>query len=164
MAARMKETQGDASMKVNEPNTVSNAAPRQTADLSRTRLLRSLLIISIVADVFALGAAVAGGFGPSYFIPIGALLLFAIGSLIALLRGFSAPAQILLPSSLFVVITYIIAAPPGYGLHDINLLAYAVVITLASLTLGQRGAFIFALLIIFAVFGIGYAEIGGMIV
>ena len=151
-------------MKVNEPNTSSNAALQPTADLSRARLLRTLLIISIIADIAALAAAAAGGFGWSYIIPIGALLFFAIGSLIALLRGFPAPAQILLPTSLFVVITYIIAAPPGYGLHDINLLAYAVVITLASLTLGQSGAFLFALLIILAVFGIGYAEIQGIII
>ena len=164
MAARMKGTQGEASMKVNEPNTGSNAALQPTADLSRARLLRTLLIISIIADIAALAAAAAGGFGWSYIIPIGALLFFAIGSLIALLRGFPAPAQILLPTSLFVVISYIIAAPPGYGLHDINLLAYAVVITLASLTLGQSGAFIFALLIILAVFGIGYAEIQGIII
>ena len=97
MAARMKGTQGEASMKVNEPNTGSNAALQPTADQSRTRLLRSLLIISIIADIAALAAAAAGGFGWSYIIPIGTLLLFAIGSLIALLRGFSAPAQILLP-------------------------------------------------------------------
>ena len=71
---------------------------------------------------------------------------------------------VILPSSLFVVITYIIAFPPGYGLHDINLLAYAVVISLASLTLGQRGAFAFTFLIILAVMGIGFAEIRGIIV
>src|SRR5690349_5051161 len=132
--------------------------------LTQTRLLRTLLIISILADVAAFLAAAAGGFGWQYVLPIGALLIFALISLMLLIRGILVPAQILLPSSLFVVITYIIAAPPGYGLHDINLLAYAVVITLASLTLGQRGAFAFAGLIILAVFGIGIAEMRGIIV
>ncbi len=135
-----------------------------TEQLSRTRLLRTLLVISIVADVAALLAAAAGGFGWQYILPIGSLLIFALLSLITLLRGASLPAQILLPSSLFVVITYIIAVPPGYGLHDINLLAYAVVVSLASLTLGQRGAFAFTFLIILAVFGIGIAEMRGVIV
>jgi len=135
-----------------------------TQQLSQTRLLRTLLIISIVADVAALLAAAAGGFGWQYLVPIGSLLIFAALSLITLARGVSLPAQIILPTSLFVVITYIIAVPPGYGLHDINLLAYAVVITLASLTLGQRGAFTFAGLIILAVIGIGIAEMRGIIV
>src|SRR6266542_1277209 len=134
-----------------------------TEQLSRTRLLRTLLVISIVADVAALLAAAAGGFGWQYILPIGSLLIFALLSLITLLRGASLPAQILLPSSLFVVITYIIAVPPGYGLHDINLLAYAVVVSLASLTLGQRGAFAFTFLIILAVVGIGIAEMSGVI-
>jgi GAF domain-containing protein len=157
-------------MTSNEPNTVlpaqinsGYAKDSSQEDLSRTRLLRTLLIISILADVAALGAAVAGGFGWQYVIPIGSLLLFAVASLVALSRGFPGPAQILLPTSLFVVITYIISVPPGYGLHDINLLAYAVVISLAGLTLGQRGAFIFAFLIILAVFGIGIAEMRGII-
>jgi len=151
-------------MKANELNSSSDTGLRPTADMSRVRLLRTLLVISIIADIAALGASAIGGFGWQYLIPIGSLLLFAVGSLIALLRGFPIPAQILLPSSLFVVVTYIIAVPPGYGLHDINLLAYAVVISLAGLTLGQRGAFIFTFLIILAVFGIGIAEIRGVIV
>jgi GAF domain-containing protein len=131
---------------------------------STNRLLRTLLIISIVTDAAALGASAYGGFGRQYLIPIGTLLLLAIVSLLFLLRGNSFPAQVLLPSSLFVVITYIIAFPPGYGLHDINLLAYAVVISLAGLTLGQRGALAFTILIILAVFAIGIAEINGIIV
>ena len=159
-------------MKSNEPNTVlaeqinseSDKGSRQTEELSRTRLLRTLLNISILADVFALVASIAGGFGWQYLIPIGSLLLFAVGSLVALSRGFPAPAQILLPSSLFVVITYIISVPPGYGLHDINLLAYAVVISLAGLTLGQRGAFTFTALIILAVWWIAWAETSEVIV
>lgn len=172
MVTPMKEIQDEASMKVTDPNTSLpeqiKAGPdkdlSQTADLSRTRLLRTLLIISIVADVAALAASAYGGFGWQYLIPIGSLLLFAVASLIALSRGFPVPAQILLPSSLFVVITYIIGVPPGYGLHDINLLAYAVVITLATLTLGQRGAFLFAFLIILAIWLIGFGESSGFIV
>src|SRR6266508_4707608 len=102
----LKEIQDEASMKVTEPNTSLpeqiKAGPdkdsRQTADLSRTRLLRTLLIISIIADVAALAASAVGGFGWQYFIPIGSLLIFAVASLMALSRGFPAPAQILLPA------------------------------------------------------------------
>ena len=136
----------------------------QSHNRSQARLLRTLLIISIATDVGALVASAVGGFGWQYLLPISSLLAFALGSLFALNRGYLLPARILLPSSLFVVITYIIAAPPGYGLHDINLLAYAVVITLASLTLGQRGAFAFTFLIILSIFGIGIAEMRGILV
>ncbi|MBL0348637.1 GAF domain-containing protein [Candidatus Villigracilis affinis] len=131
---------------------------------SSAKLIKNLLIISIIADVAALAASAFAGFGWAYIIPIGSLLLLAVVSYVFLTRGNLVPAQVILPSSLFVVITYIIAFPPGYGLHDINLLAYAVVISLASLTLGQRGAFAFTFLIILAVMGIGFAEIRGIIV
>jgi GAF domain-containing protein len=149
---------------MNELSRMSDQDSSRANALSRARLLRTLLIISIIADIAALGAAAAGGFGWQYLLPIGSLLFFALISFYALVRGYLLPAQVLLPSSLFVVITYIIAAPPGYGLHDINLLAYAVVISLAGLTLGQSGAFVFAGLIILAVFGIGIAEMSGRIV
>lgn len=144
--------------------TKSEKDLNQNHNRSQARLLRTLLIISIATDFGALVASAAGGFGWLYLLPISSLLTFALGSLIALNRGYLLPARILLPSSLFVVITYIIAAPPGYGLHDINLLAYAVVITLASLTLGQRGAFAFTFLIILSIFGIGIAEMRGILV
>ena len=164
MVTRMKEIQGEVRMKVNESNTGSNAFVQPTADLSRRRLLRTLLIISMVAAVAELVASVAGGFW-QYIIPIVLLLVLQVISLIALSRGFPAPAQILLPASLFGVVTYTICAPPsGYGLHDVNLLVYAVVISLASLTLGQLGAFTFTALIILAVWLIGWAETSGVLV
>ncbi len=138
--------------------------PNQSEDRSQINLLRSLLIISIIADVAALAASAAGGFGWQYLAPIGSLLVLATISLIFLLRGILLPSQVLLPASLFIVITYIIAFPPGYGLHDINLLAYAVVIILAGLTLGQRGSYVFTFLIILSVFGIGIAEMRGILI
>jgi GAF domain-containing protein len=136
----------------------------QSKSGSAVYLLRSLLIISILAAVAALIAAAAGGLGQQYFVPLGSFLALAIISLIFLLNGIFLPAQILLPASLFVVITYVITTPPGYGLHDINLIAYAMVISLAGLTLGQTGAFTFTILIILAVFGIGNAEMRGILV
>jgi len=142
----------------------STQNPNQSEDRSTINLLRSILIITIIADAAALVASVIGNFGAQYPLSIGSLLVFALISLVFLFRGVLLPARILLPTSLFVVVTYIIAIPPGYGLHDINLLVYAAVISLAGLTLGQRGAFIFTFLIILAVFGIGIAEMRGLLV
>ena len=148
---------------VREPNNAV-LGQNQSMDISRVRLLRTLIIISIVTDVAALAASVLGGYKWQYVIPIGALLVFAIGSWLALSRGSLVPAQLLLPSSLLIVLTYIIALPPGYGLHDVNILAYAVVISLAGLTLGQTGTFAFTGLIMIIVFIIAWAEINGIIV
>lgn len=148
-------------MKQNAPRSNQNMANQSG---SQPRLLRTLLIVSITTYALALAVSVFGGYGLDYLLPLGSLLIFSLGGLIALNRGYLYPAQILLPSTLFIVITYIIAVPPGYGLHDINIIVYAMVINLASLSLGQRGAFIFAFLTIVAVSGIGWGEMSGVIV
>jgi len=152
------------SLKINGEFMKLTQSPNQNEDQSTIKLLRNLLIISIIADAAVLIASGVGGFGWQYLVPIGSLFILAAASLILLLRGNLLPAQIILPASLFVVLTYIIAFPADYGLHDINLLGYAVVISLAGLTLGQRGAFTFAFLIILAVFAIGIGEMRGLIV
>jgi GAF domain-containing protein len=130
--------------------------------LSELRILRTLTVISMVADIAALILTVIGNFGLSYIIPISVLLLVTIGGFVFLTRGIPLPAKLLLPTTLFIVVTYIVIA--GYGLHDINVLAYAVVIGLASLTLGQTASLVFAFLIIVSVFGIGIAEMRGILV
>jgi GAF domain-containing protein len=139
--------------------------PQQLSEGERrlaARTLRTLLLISLFADVAALILTVVGGFGLQLIVPIALLLLFQLISLAFLQRGILLPAQILLPTTLFFVVSYLVAS--GYGLHDINVLAFAVVISLAALTLGQRAAFIFAGLIIAFVFWVGFAEIRGILV
>jgi len=152
------------SQRTNGASMRSTQNSNQSEETATIKLLRNLLIIAIITDAAALAVSILGGFGWQYQTSIGSLLIFAVISFIFVLRGILLPAKILLPTSLFVVITYIIAFPPGYGLHDINLLAYAVVLSLAGLTLGQRGAFIFTFLIIAAIFGIGTAEMRGVLV
>jgi GAF domain-containing protein len=67
-----------------------------------------------------------------------------------------------LPVALLVGITYI--AVTAYGLHDESIIAYAFIVVLAHLTLGQRAAFIFTGLIILTVFAIEFAELSGLLV
>ncbi|MGA7192408.1 MAG: GAF domain-containing protein [Anaerolineales bacterium] len=134
---------------------------------STTQLLRTLVIVSLFTDLAALILVIIGGFGLQYILPISFLLISAIVSFIYLRRGNLLPAQIILPVTLYLVVTLIILPEPisnGYGLHDINLLAYSVVILLASLTLGQGGSFAFAFLIILSVFAIGIGEMRGVLV
>ncbi len=126
------------------------------------RLLQNLLIITVIASIGAVALTIISGYGLELILPIAFTLIFQIISLFLLWRGQLLPAQILLPASLFLVITYIVAFPPGYGLHDIDMIVYALVIILAGLTLGQRGMYIFATLIIIATFWIAYRDINGI--
>lgn len=143
---------------------MSTQNPNQSnEDRSKTDLLRNLLTISIIAEAAVLIASAIGRLDKQYIFVIGYVLIFTVISLIFLLRGILLPSQIILPTSLFVGATYIIIFI-GYGLHDVNLLVYAVVISMAGLTLGQRGSFIFVTLIILTVSAIGIAELNGSLV
>jgi GAF domain-containing protein len=68
----------------------------------------------------------------------------------------------LLPSVLFGFITYL--SYTGEGAQDRVLIAYTLVLALATLLLGKRAPFIFTLLSIVAIAGLAYAEVKGLIV
>lgn len=89
----------------NAPNPKQNMLkPANTTDKkqenTKASLLRTLLIISIIADVAALAASAVGGFGWQYLLPIGSLLAFSLIGLVTLLRGDLLPTNY---SSFFVV-------------------------------------------------------------
>ncbi len=130
---------------------------------SSNEILRTLLIISIVASAVGLLLTVIGGYGWAISLQLIILLFASIISLVLEMRGMPLPGQILLPITLLIVVTVVIA-PPGYGIHDIDMIAYSVVIIIASLTLGSDAAIIFAFLIILITFAIGMGEIRGVIV
>lgn len=148
----------------NTPPTSSSEHVTPPADSSQIKLLRALLIVTILADIGGFVTTVTGGYGLEFALPLGIFLLIAIGSLVALRRGISFPARVLLPAALYLMVTAFLMFPSGYGLHDINLLTYSLVISLASLTLGQPGIVAFTALVILAVFGIGIAEMRGILV
>ncbi|MCC6298546.1 MAG: GAF domain-containing protein [Anaerolineales bacterium] len=152
-------------MTITTPTSPSHAPASRLTDASQVRLLRTLLIIAIVTDVLVFGASLAGGYGWEYVTPAAFLFVTSVGSLVALARGYSLAARVILPLSLFLAITVSVAfVSSGYGLRDVNIMAYALVVSLASLTLGQSGAFTFAALIVLAIFGIGIAEMRGILV
>ena len=140
------------------PRQIMNESERQRT----ARTLRTLLTISIIADLLALALTLVGGFGLNLVLPVGVLLVFQLISFVLLSRGSLLPTQILLPTTLFFAVCFLVAT--GYGLHDINILAFAVVIGLAALTLGQRAAFVFAAMIIAFVFWVGNEEMAGVLV
>lgn len=124
--------------------------------------LRTLVFITLLGSAVAFLLALLGAFLQDLRLPIGIILAVSATCYILLKRGWLLPSQIFLPSALLLGITYIAATT--YGLHDESIVAYAFVVVLAQLTLGQRAAFIFTGLVIAAVFAIGFAEINGLIV
>ena len=123
--------------------------------------LRALLVISVLASIGAIIVTVISGYG--VLLPPLVILFAVIVACYFLLRmGILLPTQLLLPTSLLLALNYIITV--GNGLHDIDVIAYSLVVVLASLTLGQRGSFAFAFLIIISIFAIGYGEMTGILV
>jgi GAF domain-containing protein len=124
--------------------------------------LRTLVIITIAGSAGAFILTLVGGFAHDLRIPVAILLGVALVCYWLLQKGMPLPTQIFLPTALFLGITFI--ATSAYGIHDESIIAYAFIIILVELTLGQRAVFIFSGLIIITVFAMGIAEITGILV
>jgi GAF domain-containing protein len=123
--------------------------------------LQTIVIVSMIGAIFSFLATFLSGTIGARVIMAGLILLLAV-SLYYLQRGFLLPSQLLTPTALFATITYIVIS--GNGLHDASFFAYGGVIIVASLTLGQGGALVFAGLIILSSWAIGLAELNGSLV
>ncbi len=129
---------------------------------STSRIMQTLLLITIAASGISMIITLAGGYGWNLIIPLLILLVGSALSLILVLRGNLLPGQIILPVILFIAVTFIVIG--GYGLHDIDMIAYAGVIIVASLTLGQEASLVFGFLVAASVFAIAAGEIRGELV
>ena len=102
-------------------NLLKSPPPSQITDeneqLSTARMLRTLLIIVLAATIVSLVVTIAGNFGLILASALVALILFTLVGLVLLRRGMLEPARYILPISLYIGITFIVAI--GYGLHDI---------------------------------------------
>lgn len=128
---------------------------------SNLRMLRNITIaIYIITFLMGIYILTQGLFVQAAI--IGALWIMLNISGIFLLRGQSFPARFISPLSILVAIAII--ALRANGLHDSSIVIFAVVIIFASLTLGAKGALIFAALTMVAVTIIGILEISGVVV
>ncbi len=125
------------------------------------KLLRILLIIFMVV---AVGIMVFNYFiGQNYLVFLAILFIALLAASFFLLqRGNTFIAQLSLPTTFAIAILIVVIN--GYGLHDAGMFAFAAAIALANLTLGQRGAFAFAGLVMFIILGIGTAELRGILI
>lgn len=128
---------------------------------SNLRMLRNITI-AIYAITLLMGIYI---FTQGLFVQsaiIGILWVFLNISGFFLLRGQSFPARFISPLAILVAIAVI--AMRANGLHDSSIVVFAVVIIFASLTLGAKGALIFAALTMVTVTIMGMLEISGTIV
>lgn len=138
-----------------------NNLPSDNLHLVPENTLRTLLIIFFIVSSGFLLANHLNGQTQVVFLVIFNIILLAV-SFLFLQRGNATIAQISLPTTLFIIIFIIVTS--GFGLHDVGMFAFAAIISLAGLTLGQKGTIAYAVLVIISVLGIGMAEIGGVLV
>jgi len=126
------------------------------------RTLQTIVIVSMLGALMSFLAAFSSAASAQAALVMAGLFLLLAISLFLLRRGILLPAQFLTPTALFATVTYLVVS--GNGLHDAAFLGYAGVIIVASLTLGQSAAFLFAGIITLVTWVIGIAEINGSLV
>ena len=129
---------------------------------SVVRTLQTIVIVSMLGALMSFLAAFSSAASAQAALVMAGLFLLLAISLFLLRRGILLPAQFLTPTALFATVTYLVVS--GNGLHDAAFLGYAGVIIVASLTLGQSAAFLFAGIITLVTWVIGIAEINGSLV
>jgi GAF domain-containing protein len=128
---------------------------------SNLRMLRNITLVIYVANILtAIFILTQGLYVQAALLGVLWLLLNISGAL--LLRGKSFMSRLFVPLAILVVVSF--NAIYANGLRDGSIILFPTIILLASLTLGAKGAIIFALLNAFAIITIGALEMTGIIV
>ena len=127
--------------------------------LLSNRTVASLLGITALGLLIIAGAVAVEGDNPiTVWLLVGSAVVSA-GSILFIRYGITTPGRLLLPGILTIVVA-VIAFQRG-GLYHISVVGFPVIIVLAGLLIGSRGAFVFATLSSVAGIMIGYADING---
>jgi len=136
--------------------------PNEHERQATIHLLRAILTVTLMAIIVVLIAeGVVGGRSHVVFALL-PLIAFVLLSIFLLERNILWPARVLVPLSIWSVLTYLLVV--GGGLHDAAMLAYAAVLIIASLTLGANAPIVFGALIVAVVIALGALEINHIIV
>lgn len=137
-----------------------NSGRKTEVQLTTDRMVLNILALTTIGLFIIAGAVYAEGenLAAVWSLAVSAFLT-AIATFLAW-RGITAPGRILIPSLLTLVIAFI--AYSQYGLYHISVAGFPVIVVLAGLLLGIRGAFAFALLGSIAAAGLGYADVNGI--
>jgi GAF domain-containing protein len=139
---------------------------RETSEIERDtpsnlRMLRNITITVNVATILMVIFTILQSLYIQATI-LGVLWLLLNASGILLQKGQTFPARFISPLAILVAVTII--AIRANGLHDSTIVIFPIVIIFASLTLGARGALIFAALTSLATITMGVLEISGIVV
>ena len=144
-------------------------APPIFEDAEKTRkakILNTIVLITIIGNVFTLIAANVISSGPTNNIPLyiastGVMLVFLV--LLGLTRlGYLRFSSWALVASSFIGLHYILWN--GDGLHDLTILAYPMIIALGGLLLGKRAIIVSTIIATASMFGLAYGEVSGQLV
>ena len=139
---------------------------RETSEIERDtpsnlRTLRSITITVYVATILmAVFTLIQSLYIQAAILGVLWLLLNISGAL--LMRGQSFPARFVTPLAILIAVTVI--AMRANGLHDSTIVIFPVVIIFASLTMGAKGALIFAVMTSLTTIIMGTLETTGVIV
>jgi len=128
--------------------------------LTTDRMVFNILLLTTIGLFIIAGVVSVEGDNPIAVWSLAVSALITAGATLLARRGITAPGRILVPSLLTFVVTFI--AYNRYGLYHISVSGFPVIVVLASLLLGIRGAFTYALLGSIAAAGLGYADINGI--
>jgi hypothetical protein len=125
----------------------------------RIAALYYLLVVLLLASIILTIPTVLRGL---VFATYGLLVAdgILIVSLVALRLGNTTLPSYMAPFGILVINTYIIYH--GKGIHDVAVIGMAMIVALAGLLLGKRGALVFAILSILCLTGIYWAEKNGL--
>ena len=131
------------------------------SDPTFIRLVRNILIFTIIASVASIGILINTPDASSLTIAvIGIMLLIIIVSLVFVIRGQILLAKLMVPLALTIAITVI--ANNANTIHDISILAYPLIITIANLLQGRRSSFTTTPLVLAAIVLLGVLDMTGI--
>src|SRR4030066_309043 len=138
----------------------SNSPQSQNIDIKSEISMRRLVINTILIILFAIAAFVVFGLAVDVARNVMIVLsLVLVGVLAIAIFGNPLPGQIVAPFGVMLAMIY--TAYTGDGLHDEILIGSPLVIVLAGLLLGNRGAILFSILLAAGISGIGLIEMNG---
>jgi GAF domain-containing protein len=138
-------------------------APQELRDrdaVALYQILNSVVLVGLAATLVALIAGLAFHYTAHVITATAILAVLMLTSYIFLRYRILLPAQVLLPLSLYAASTYFVMI--GIGLHDVVILAFAAIVIITSLLLGNRASIVMAGLIIVTAFTVWWLDTSGI--
>jgi GAF domain-containing protein len=145
-------------------NVITNffASP-EDKDPNFVRLTRNVLIFALIATLLSIGAVAVPANSRALAITIWVLLAASLLEFIALLlvlRGSLTMAKVIVPIALTIAITII--ALSTNTIHDVSVVAYPVIIIIATLLQGKRSLIVTTPLAVAAIAALGVLDMLGL--